>query len=193
MTNKIIHLKGLAPLFWLLAFCCGLFLSNMGLAQNVQNTKVAVNATPGGPVAAKPASAAKPRQTPKRKKPVTKIVAKPDTAKAEVTPLDEMIVMGMSSQVNNADPSTRIAHPKIGWANFETYLRDGATSPDKKAGLVKVSFLVHEDGTCTDFKVVNSLSKVADQSAIKLIKNGPAWIGSVDGDAKETTVTVNFR
>jgi len=187
MTNKLIRLKGLARLFCLPIFCCGLFLSSAVLGQE----RVAINTTPN--TGSTFASTIKPKQQ-KPKKPTKKIAAKPaDTVKSEATPIDEMIVMGMASQGNATDVSSKIAHPKIGWANFETYLRDGATSPDKKTGLVKVSFLVHEDGSCTDFKVVNSLSKAADRSAIKLIKDGPAWIGANNSEAKETTVTVNFK
>lgn len=192
MTNKILRLKGLALLFWLPVFCCGLFCSTAAFGQNPQDYKVAINNNDGGTTPAKPVPAKAKHQ--QHKKPAKKVIAKTaDSTKAEGTPLDEMIVMGMASQVDANDVSNRIAHPKIGWANFETYLRDGATSPDKKAGLVKISFLVHEDGTCTNFKVVNSLSRAADQSAIKLIKAGPTWIGSADGEVKETTVSVNFK
>jgi len=183
----MIRLKGLAPLFWLPVFCCGLLLSQTAFGQERMaiNTTASLSGTHTPPI--------KPKQQ-KPKRSAKKVYVKPvDTAKAEATPIDEMIVMGMASQGNVNDVSNKIAHPKIGWANFETYLRDSAVSPDRKSGLVKISFLVHEDGSCTDFKVVNSLSKAADKSAIKLIKDGPTWIGAATGEVKETTVTVNFR
>jgi len=185
MTNKLIGLKGLAPFFWLPVFCWGLFFSSAAFGQD----RMAINTTPAY---VSVHTSAKPKQQ-KPKKPAKKVSSKTDTTKTEATPLDEMIVMGMASQSNTNDVSAKIAHPKIGWANFETYLRDGAVSPDRKSGLVKISFLVHEDGSCTDFKVVNSLSKAADKSAIKLIKDGPVWIGAATGEVKETTVTVNFK
>lgn len=184
----MIRLKGLAPLFWLPVFCCGLFLSFVAFGQD----RIAINTTTtvSGGIHATPL---KPKHQ-KSKKSNKKVAAKSaDTVKTEATPIDEMIVMGMASQGNTNDVSSKIAHPKIGWANFETYLRDGAVSPDRKSGLVKISFLVHEDGSCTDFKVVNSLSKAADKSAIKLIKDGPVWIGAATGEVKETTVSVNFK
>ncbi len=134
------------------------------------------------------------------RKSTTKIADKAaDTSKVEaiaedVTPVDEMVVMGMAEQSDKATvASIREAHPQIGWSNFENYIKEKAISPDGKAGMVKVAFIVNTDGTCDDFKVKSGLTEAADKKAIDLIKNGPSWTGNADGQPKETTVSVEFH
>ncbi|MDB5111433.1 MAG: hypothetical protein JWR67_2547 [Mucilaginibacter sp.] len=137
----------------------------------------------------------------------------------EATPLNEMLVMDITAQKKPAvktdnsqagkkgdhmDSSndmfsipvakkTTEAHPQNGWDDFEKYLKDGAVSPDGKTGTVKLSFTVNGDGTFTDIKVKSSVSDAADKKAIELVKNGPAWIGNANKQAKEVTVNVDFH
>ena len=68
-----------------------------------------------------------------------------------------------------------------------------AVSPDEKTGTVMLSFVVKSDGSLADFKVTNSLSPAADQKAIQLVKNGCAWAGNADKQAKEVNLTVEFH
>jgi TonB-dependent SusC/RagA subfamily outer membrane receptor len=83
--------------------------------------------------------------------------------------------------------------PQNGWANFEKYLDNAAISPDGEIGVVKLSFNVGADGSLSDFKIKTDLSAAADQKAIDLIKNGPGWSGSSDGEVKNITVTARFH
>jgi TonB family protein len=137
----------------------------------------------------------------------------------EATPLNEMLVLDITAQKKPAVKSdnsaadkksdhvdssndmfsipvtkkTTEAHPQNGWDDFEKYLKDGAVSPDGKTGTVKLLFTVNGDGTFTDIKVKNSVSDAADKKAIELVKNGPAWIGNANKQAKEVTVNVDFH
>lgn len=136
------------------------------------------------------------------------IAAKPDdTTKTEIisampvivqedepTPLNEMVVMDFTSRTHAdklAETHNNQASPKNGWDNFEKYLKDKAVSPDGKAGIVKVTFTVNTDGSCSDFKIKSGLTDAADQKAIELIKNGPAWVCN-PGQSKQVTVNVEF-
>jgi TonB family protein len=136
------------------------------------------------------------------------IVAKPaDTTTSEIisampvvvqedepTPLNEMVVMDFTSRTHAdklAESKGNEAYPKNGWNDFEKYLKDKAVSPDGKAGIVKVTFIVNADGTCSDFKIKNSLTDAADKKAVELVKNGPAWVCN-SGQSKDVTVNVEF-
>src|SRR5205823_569359 len=66
------------------------------------------------------------------------------------------------------------AGPTIGWDAYKIYLTT-AVSPDHQTGRVKLSFTVKADGSLSDFKILNSVSKATDEAAIQHVKNGPAW------------------
>lgn len=84
------------------------------------------------------------------------------------------------------------AHPRNGWDSFKKYL-DNAISPDGKTGKVRIRFVVNTDNTLSEFKVTKSLSADADAEAIRLIKEGPAWIHNVNSDSETVTVTIKFK
>jgi hypothetical protein len=96
---------------------------------------------------------------------------------------------------NNNDKSSGSAgvHPGAGWKALNTYLDKNAVSPDGKSGKVLLSFTVNGRGGLSGFTVAQSLSPSADQKAIDLISNGPAWAGNIDGQPYVVTVTVSFH
>ncbi|WCT12018.1 energy transducer TonB family protein [Mucilaginibacter jinjuensis] len=102
--------------------------------------------------------------------------------------LSEVVVTGYGA----AKDIIEEAHPRNGWDSFKKYLAD-ASSPDHKIGKVRVRFVVNTDNTLTDFKVTKSLSPDADAEAIRLIKEGPAWIHNVNGEPETVTVTIKFK
>ncbi len=104
-------------------------------------------------------------------------------------PLNEVLVIDMAAQKKAATE----AHPQSGWNNFTKYLQDNAVSPDGKTGAVKLTFIVNNDGTFSDFKVKTELSEVANKKAIELVKNGPLWDANTNGQPKEITLDVNFH
>lgn len=159
------------------------------------NNKPSANIVP--PVAtAKPKPVPPKRSTKKAKAKSADNAASEPVATVEETPLDEMVVVGMSTQKAEAKPSEETAteaHPKNGWTNFDNYLKEKAVSPDGKYGTVKLTFTVNNDGTCTGFKIKNGLTEVANQKAIDLVKNGPVWTCNANGSTKETTLNVDFH
>ncbi|QEC76647.1 energy transducer TonB [Mucilaginibacter ginsenosidivorax] len=85
------------------------------------------------------------------------------------------------------------AHPQGEMAGLKKYLQANAIVADGDAtGTVSVQFTVNTDGSLSDFKIKKSLSAVADQKAIDLIKAGPTWVGNSNGKPEQVTVKVKF-
>ncbi len=85
------------------------------------------------------------------------------------------------------------AQPKNGWENFQKYLNANSVLPNGKTGSSRVSFTVQKDGTLSNFEINKADNDMAGQKAIQLIKNGPEWVGSPQGQPKKITVTVQFH
>jgi TonB family protein len=128
--------------------------------------------------------------------------ARKKTAKADssakaplAADLLEQVDLAKSSRMDQTTGATRpkAAQPQIGWVEYEKIINNNNASPDGKAGTVKVKFTVNGDGSLTDLKVSTNLSTEADQKAIDLIKNGPAWWGNVNGKSKQFTIKVEFH
>ncbi|MGY3215363.1 carboxypeptidase-like regulatory domain-containing protein [Mucilaginibacter sp. HD30] len=85
------------------------------------------------------------------------------------------------------------AQPKYGWENFQKYLNANSVLPNGKTGSSRVSFTVGKDGTLSDFEISKTDDDMAGQKAVQLIKNGPEWVGSPQGQPKKITVTVKFH
>jgi hypothetical protein len=210
MKNSIFPWKTLAIATAALTilFIGGFLISGDQPVQSKQTQKVAAVASSYNPSGAAETEKIEPKEYPYiptekpqhtlHKKSINKSIAA-DTGKTppnpeDITPIDEMVVIGMAEQADKATvASIREAHPKMGWSNFENYIKEKAVSPDGKSGIVKVAFTVNTDGTCDGFKVKTGLTDAADQKAIELIKNGPSWTGNADGQPKETIVSVDFH
>jgi len=207
MNNSIFPWKTLAiaSAALIVLFVGGFLISGNQPVESKQTYKAPANTASNGVAAAntnkiepqnyQQASKPLPGKKAVKKKPTETVdTSKSAVTEEEATPIDEMVVMGMAAQADKATvASIREAHPKIGWGNFENYIKEKAVSPDGKAGTVKVAFIVNTDGTCDNFKVKSGLTEAADQKAIELIKNGPSWTGNADGQARETTVNVEFH
>jgi len=98
-----------------------------------------------------------------------------------------------TNKSNNSEATYEDARPKDGWKAFDKYLEKNAVSTDGQTGKVKVSFTVDAKGNLSNFKVIKSLSKIADQKAIDLIQYGPAWFGRTDRQPFEVKVSVKFH
>jgi hypothetical protein len=95
--------------------------------------------------------------------------------------------------VPRAKKSTGIgAHPTRGWDSFRKYLDENAISPDKKTGTVVISFSIAQNGVIDNLQVKRGLSDAANQKAISLISNGPAWVGNSDGATQTVEVKIKF-
>jgi TonB family protein len=94
--------------------------------------------------------------------------------------------------VRNTKPIAE-AHPQIGWGGYNEYLQQNAVLPaGAKTGTIRVKFTVNTDGSLTGIKALNSLSPVANEQAISIIRNGPAWAANKNGKAEEVTVKLTF-
>lgn len=67
--------------------------------------------------------------------------------------------------------------PVDGWQKYNQYLaeKNQLLKTEKVNKTVELSFSILNDGTVTDIKIVNSLGKVYDEEAIRLVKKGPKW------------------
>ncbi|GAA3972259.1 carboxypeptidase-like regulatory domain-containing protein [Mucilaginibacter dorajii] len=121
-----------------------------------------------------------------------------DSLKVELNPngaLNEVVAVGYGTKKNADDEPVPVvsAHPQGSMSAFKKYLQANAVLPDGDVtGTVSVTFTVENNGSLSDFKIKKSLSPAADQKAIDLIKAGPTWIGSSNGNAEQVSVKVKF-
>lgn len=103
--------------------------------------------------------------------------------------LSEVVVTGYGKQKKAASksvskaPDLKVypmeAQPVGGWDEYNKYLNNNKradSSRDVIKGEVIISFNVSKNGSLSSFEVEKSLSKQQDAEAIRLIKQGPAWI-----------------
>jgi TonB family protein len=83
--------------------------------------------------------------------------------------------------------------PVTGQTAFENYLRTKTVNPENKyTGTVRVSFTVMPDGSLQEFKILRHLNDACDAEAIRVIKEGPAWIPASDRKPAKVKVRVKF-
>ncbi|HHP7242802.1 MAG TPA: energy transducer TonB [Cyclobacteriaceae bacterium] len=73
-------------------------------------------------------------------------------------------------------------YPTIGWDNYKKYLEENLQYPQEAikngiSGTVKLSFVVKPDGTFENLRIKKSLGFGCDEEALRLIKEGPEWVG----------------
>lgn len=81
------------------------------------------------------------------------------------------------------------------------YIKDNTYYPEEMCegaaqGRVMVGFVINEDGSISDVKVLKSLTPECDEVAVKIVKGMPKWNpGKQNGKAVKTkyTVPVSFR
>jgi hypothetical protein len=105
--------------------------------------------------------------------------------------LNEVVVVGYGAKKND-DNTIITAHPQGGWHSFKKYLNENAVSPDGKAGIVKLSFMVDCNGKISEVAVVKGLSLGINKKAIVLLNNGPQWVGNTSGQIEQVTIHVKF-
>lgn len=106
--------------------------------------------------------------------------------------LNEVVVVG-SGRRNEEPAEVTDAAPTAGWKAYDKYLKEGATMPDGRTGVVKLLVTVSGNGTITDIRVVKGLGNDMDKKAIDLIKYGPAWSPESNHKPQQITVRVRFR
>lgn len=110
----------------------------------------------------------------------------------EVTPITGKKLTFGSNKIPNV--MVHDAEPVFGWMAFDQYLEKNKKIPagaPALTGHVLVSFQVNKKGELADFKIEQSLSKLYDDEAIQLIKQGPSW-KLLKGRKARVTVMVRF-
>jgi TonB family protein len=105
--------------------------------------------------------------------------------------ISEMVAIGFGKSL--ATQRIKTAHPQIGWDKYNAYLKTMAIITEGKTGTVRLSFTVDGKGQLGDFKVTKALSPTADEMAISIVKNGPAWSADASGTTKTVHLKIEFK
>lgn len=81
--------------------------------------------------------------------------------------------------------SARKPEPKIGMSAYKKYLKESMIRPKegdcaKKKGNVIVEFKINAEGKPHSFVYRKKLCEDLDKEAVRLIENGPVWVGDTD-------------
>lgn len=82
------------------------------------------------------------------------------------------------------------AHPQMGWDAYNKYLQRQALGD--KAGTVRLSFTVNENGELSNFHIIGRLSDAADKKAIEIVRDGPHWLPDAGGKPKTVKLKIAF-
>ncbi len=99
-----------------------------------------------------------------------------------------------SARVQDAAPGN-IVQPVAGWDLYRQYLKLNVRPPADQpvlSGTVLLTLDVASDGRIKDVKVIKGLSDAYNSEAIRLVKEGPVWKGSADGETKQVRLEVVF-
>ena len=95
--------------------------------------------------------------------------------------VNDVVIVGYGNR-DDAENQIIEAHPVSGWKDFRKYLKDNAKTTSAEKGVVIVAFAVSA-----------GLSKEVDGKAIRLISEGPRWVGDKDNTTKEIKIRIRFR
>jgi TonB family protein len=85
--------------------------------------------------------------------------------------------------------------PGEGFDRYKEYLAKHVRYPASAGGVkgtVRVAFTVNADGTLEEFKILRTLQPDCDTEAIRVVKEGPAWIPASDGRRTRAQADVPF-
>ncbi|SFE72698.1 TonB family C-terminal domain-containing protein [Chitinophaga sp. CF118] len=89
----------------------------------------------------------------------------------------------------------QVPSPGEGFESYEKYIAKNVRYPSSAqniTGKVRVAFTVKADGRLENFRVLRKLQPDCDTEAIRVIKEGPAWIPASDGKSTRVQVDVPF-
>ena len=90
---------------------------------------------------------------------------------------EEVEVLGLARSKRSRITSLPYATPADGKDALENYLKENAKQlAQPMVGTVTIAFDISKDGKLSNFEVVRSLNADYDKEAIRLIKEGPAWL-----------------
>jgi TonB family protein len=121
----------------------------------------------------------------------------------DVSQLSEVVVVGYGAADGAigepTTPTLLLAEPTGGRRSFKKYLETSLNYPqqaleNKIEGRVTIQFSVKTDGSLDDFKVIKGLGYGCENEVIRLVKYGPKWSPSLQGEtALESSVRVRMR
>jgi len=87
------------------------------------------------------------------------------------------------------------AAPAVGWKSLQDYVYEKLhgkldTSAAQITGSGEIEFLIAEDGSPYDFKIIKSFGAATDAKLVDALKNGPKWIGARKN--KREKISVQF-
>lgn len=95
----------------------------------------------------------------------------------------DKVVLGESTIVKSVRSKGQALVPVIGWKEYHEYLKREMQLPEDScrnvSGVVSVAFEINEQGRPVNIEILKPLCPSLDQEAIRLLKNGVAWKGSV--------------
>jgi hypothetical protein len=101
-------------------------------------------------------------------------------------------VAGYFSRANSLNTAT-LAQPQKGWVMYQLYLSQKCTLPvGQKPGAVELKFTISPTGQINNVTVLKGLSPEANKKAVRLITDGPKWIGNANGKPEEKTLRLEF-
>ncbi|HYK77390.1 MAG TPA: energy transducer TonB [Daejeonella sp.] len=104
--------------------------------------------------------------------------------------------LGSNSSENLKQVLRFSVQPAKGWEDYQKYLAEGIRQAKNNTiharGTVIVGFTVNPDGQLSQFQIIQGLTKACNDIALRLIKEGPAWQASSDGQAKPVTIEIEF-
>ena len=85
--------------------------------------------------------------------------------------------------------------PVEGWLKYKISIAERvkiARADITANGIIKLDFTVDPQGRLNNFRILNGLTKEANDLAIKIIQNGPPWKPSASGKPQVMQIEVNF-
>ncbi len=111
-----------------------------------------------------------------------------------------------ASTIPNTKPDVTMvqnnpARPVTGEDGFKSYIQTNLRYPEparqlQVSGSVTVSFRVNTDSTLSDFRIIKGVRYDMNQEAIRLLKEGPAWIPARQNSkpvSDRKTITIPFE
>ena len=100
----------------------------------------------------------------------------------------------LEGKVNGVNVTTPAPYPKEGKENFDQYIKDNAvpvldSTGERIASNILLSFTLNKKGKPSHINVLESSCEACEKEAIRLLENGPRWIGK-RGDS--ATVRIQF-
>ena len=104
------------------------------------------------------------------------------------------VTEALQGKVSGVQVNAKSPYPKDGMEKFDKYIKDHAiavldSNGNRIAANILLSFTLNKKGNPSHIKVVESSCKVCEEEAIRLLKDGPDWVGK---KGEEGTVRIIF-